>query len=64
MVDCGFVKVKTYDAEKGVDKMVVVPTGRSAAIQRAGRAGRVSDGECFRMYTEEAFAKMPDKVVP
>lgn len=31
--------------------MIVIPCGKSSAIQRAGRAGRVFDGECFRMYT-------------
>lgn len=64
VIDCGYVKVKAYDPEKGIDKMIVVPCGRSAAIQRAGRAGRVFDGECFRMYTETAYEKMVEKVVP
>jgi HrpA-like RNA helicase len=51
VIDCGYVKVKAFDPNKGVEKMIVVPCGRSAAIQRAGRAGRVFDGECFRIYT-------------
>ena len=38
--------------------MIVVPCGKSAAIQRAGRAGRVFDGECYRIYTENAYIKM------
>lgn len=44
--------------------MIVVPCGKSSAIQRAGRAGRVFDGECFRMYTQSAYIKMAEKVVP
>lgn len=64
MIDCGYVKVKAYDHEKGVEKMIVVPCGKSAAIQRAGRAGRVFDGECYRMYTESAYVKMPEKAIP
>lgn len=64
VVDSGYVKVKAYDIEKGVEKMIVVPCGKSSAIQRAGRAGRVFDGECFRIYTESAYVKMPDKVLP
>lgn len=44
--------------------MIVVPCGKSSAIQRAGRAGRVFDGECFRIYTENAYRKMPEKVLP
>lgn len=56
--------MKAYNVEKGIDTMIVVPCGKSSAIQRAGRAGRVFDGECFRMYTENAYNKMVDKVVP
>lgn len=44
--------------------MIVVPCGKSASIQRAGRAGRVFDGECFRIFTEDAYKKMVEKVVP
>ena len=44
--------------------MIVVPCGKSAAIQRAGRAGRIFDGECYRIYTESAYVKMPEKVIP
>ena len=51
MIDCGFVKIKAYDNKKGVEKMIVAECGKSSAIQRAGRAGRVTDGECFRIYT-------------
>lgn len=35
--------------------MITVPCGKSSANQRAGRAGRVSDGECFRVYHKEGF---------
>src|SRR5688572_7037591 len=32
---------------------------QAAAQQRAGRCGRVADGICIRLYSEEAFAKRP-----
>ena len=44
--------------------MEVVVCGKMAAIQRAGRAGRVFDGECYRIYTEDAYQRMNEKVVP
>lgn len=44
VIDCGYVKIKVYDQQAGVEKMIVVPCGKSSAIQRAGRAGRVVDG--------------------
>lgn len=38
--------------------MVVTECGKSSAIQRAGRAGRVTDGECYRIYTENGYDRM------
>ena len=64
MIDCGYVKVKNYDWETGIDKMIVVPCGKSSANQRAGRAGRVADGECFRVYHQGGLDQMPDRLPP
>jgi ATP-dependent RNA helicase DDX35 len=64
VVDCGYVKVKMFDWEAGIDKMIVVPCGKSSANQRAGRAGRVNDGECFRAYPEAGFNTMADRLPP
>ena len=50
VIDSGYVKIKIFDWQAGIDKMVVVPCGKSSANQRAGRAGRVTDGECYRIY--------------
>ena len=44
--------------------MCVVPCGKSSANQRAGRAGRVTDGECFRVYHEQGYNSMPDRLPP
>src|SRR5688500_3117075 len=37
----------------------VEPISQAAAQQRAGRCGRVADGVCIRLYSEEEFAKRP-----
>lgn len=42
----------------------MVPCGKSSANQRAGRAGRVKDGECFRVYHRKGYDSMPEKVPP
>jgi len=47
-----------------MESLVVVPVSQSAANQRAGRAGRRGPGKCFRLYTEEAFHKLPKKSTP
>ena len=53
-----------FDWEAGVDKMIVVPCGKSSASQRAGRAGRVQDGECFRIFDQKGLEKMPERLPP
>ena len=55
VVDCGFCKVKVYDAKLGGDVLKVAPISRAAAEQRAGRAGRTAPGICFRLYTQAAY---------
>ena len=64
MVDCGYVKIKSFDWQGAIDKMTVVPCGKSSANQRAGRAGRVNDGECFRVYHKKGYEEMPDRLPP
>lgn len=64
VIDVGFVKIKLYDSEKGAESLVVVPCGKSSARQRMGRAGRVSNGECYRIYTKQAYESMPDRLPP
>lgn len=48
VVDCGFVKLKWYNADTQTDALVVVPTSQASAQQRAGRAGRVKAGKAYR----------------
>ncbi|KAJ3336375.1 hypothetical protein HDU93_002931 [Gonapodya sp. JEL0774] len=64
VVDSGFVKQKQYDAATGMDALLAVPISQSAATQRAGRAGRTTHGECYRLYSREAFEEMEPETVP
>jgi ATP-dependent RNA helicase DDX35 len=58
VVDCGFVKVRVFNARLGIEQLVVVPISQAAAKQRAGRAGRNRPGKAFRLYTEETLEKL------
>ncbi|KAL7417260.1 putative pre-mRNA splicing factor [Mrakia frigida] len=55
VIDPGFVKQNSYNPKTGMASLTVVPCSRAAANQRAGRAGRVGAGQCFRLYTKWAF---------
>ena len=64
VVDCGFVKVRGFQASTGMECLLVVPTSQQQAWQRAGRAGRSSAGKCYRLYTEDSFSELAQHAVP
>ncbi|KAI9738767.1 MAG: hypothetical protein M1834_008274 [Cirrosporium novae-zelandiae] len=55
VIDPGFVKENVYNPRSGMESLVVTPCSRASAVQRAGRAGRVGPGKCFRLYTKWAY---------
>ncbi len=52
VVDCGYSRIPKFDPETGLDKLVTVRVSKDTADQRAGRAGRLGPGTCYRMWTE------------
>lgn len=55
VIDPGYVKENVFNPVTGMESLVVVPCLRASADQRAGRAGRVGPGKCFRLYTKWLF---------
>ncbi|KAH8695928.1 pre-mRNA-splicing factor ATP-dependent RNA helicase-like protein cdc28 [Talaromyces proteolyticus] len=55
VIDPGFVKENVFNPQTGMESLVVTPCSRASAGQRAGRAGRVGPGKCFRLYTKWAY---------
>lgn len=49
--DSGFSKQKILNWKTGYDLYKIFPISKSEAKQRAGRAGRISNGKCYRMFT-------------
>lgn len=56
VVDSGLVKLPYFDPRTNFDRLVIVPTSKASAQQRAGRAGRLQAGFCYRLYTEDFYA--------
>ncbi len=52
VVDSGFGKRSKFDPESGLSRLETVYISVDAADQRAGRAGRLSAGTCYRMWSE------------
>ncbi|KAJ8139926.1 hypothetical protein OY671_006876 [Metschnikowia pulcherrima] len=55
VIDPGYVKENVFNPTTGMESLVVVPCSRASADQRAGRAGRVGPGKCYRLYTKWSF---------
>eukprot|EP01069_Polyplicarium_translucidae_P000234 Polyplicarium_translucidae@DN1132_c0_g1_i1.p1 len=55
VIDPGFIKQNSYSPKTGLESLSVVPCSKASANQRAGRAGRVRPGVCFRLYTKWTF---------
>ncbi|KAK1337743.1 hypothetical protein QTO34_002376 [Cnephaeus nilssonii] len=64
VIDCGFMKLRAYNPRTAIECLVVVPVSQASANQRAGRGGRSRSGKCYRLYTEEAFDKLPQSTIP
>jgi ATP-dependent helicase HrpB len=52
IVDSGFSRVPVFDARSGLSRLETVKVTKDAADQRAGRAGRLGPGVCYRLWTE------------
>mmetsp|Transcript_21694 Transcript_21694/g.33092 ORF Transcript_21694/g.33092 Transcript_21694/m.33092 type:complete len:719 (+) Transcript_21694:205-2361(+) len=64
VIDCGFAKMPFFDPYSGFDRLIVCPISRASAQQRAGRAGRVRSGKCYRLYSEKDFQNMEVNTAP
>lgn len=65
VIDPGFSKQKSFNARTGMESLVVSPASQASANQRAGRAGRVAPGKCFRLFTAYAFKhELEENTIP
>jgi HrpA-like RNA helicase len=55
--DSGLSKQKILNWKTGFILHKISPISKSEAKQRSGRAGRISNGKCFRMYTYIEYSK-------
>lgn len=55
VVDTGVARVPRYIPGMRNTSLPIVPISRSSADQRKGRCGRVANGICIRLYSEESY---------
>ena len=56
VIDGGFSRVPKFDPRSGLTRLETVRVTRDAADQRAGRAGRLGPGICYRLWPEASHA--------
>ncbi len=59
VIDTGLARIVEYNPRSQTTGLPVKPISKSSADQRKGRAGRVQDGICIRLYSEEDYAGRP-----
>jgi len=60
VVDPGNARISRYSHRLKVQRLPIEPISQASANQRKGRCGRMSDGICIRLYSEEDFGSRPD----
>ncbi|WP_313460431.1 ATP-dependent RNA helicase HrpA [Stenotrophomonas sp.] len=55
VIDPGLARVKRYSPRQKLDRLHIEAVSQASANQRKGRCGRVSEGVCYRLYSEADF---------
>ncbi|XP_015679739.1 ATP-dependent RNA helicase DHX29, partial [Protobothrops mucrosquamatus] len=64
VIDAGRTKENRYHESSQMSSLEETFVSKASALQRQGRAGRVRDGFCFRLYTRDRFESFLEYSVP
>lgn len=64
VVDSGFGRSSKFDIKSGLSRLETNRISIDAADQRAGRAGRLSSGVCYRMWTMATHQRLAEHRIP
>ncbi len=60
VIDTGVARMSRYSYRTKVQRLPIEAVSQASANQRKGRCGRVSNGICIRLYSEEDFSGRPE----
>lgn len=64
VIDPGTARISRYSHRTKVQRLPIEAVSQASANQRKGRCGRVSEGICIRLYSEEDFLSRPEYTDP
>ncbi|MBI3811284.1 MAG: ATP-dependent helicase HrpB [Nitrospirae bacterium] len=64
VIDSGFARVPEFDPRSGLTRLTTMRISRASAEQRAGRAGRLGPGVCYRLWSEATQRGLITQTIP
>ena len=64
VIDSGLSREAKFDANTGLTRLHTRKVSQAESIQRSGRAGRTSQGTCYRWWGEEAQTRLMSQAQP
>lgn len=64
VIDTGYGRIQRFDPKSGLSRLETVQISKDSADQRAGRAGRLSAGVCYRMWTAATHQRLAEHRIP
>lgn len=61
VIDSGLEKLSRYNYANAMDHLELAFISKDSAVQRAGRAGRLSNGKCYRLWHEHKILQQSTK---
>lgn len=64
VIDSGQSRQARFDPSNGMTRLYTTRVSQASAHQRAGRAGRLGPGTCYRLWSEQQHAELPVQRTP
>ncbi|MGR9045251.1 MAG: ATP-dependent RNA helicase HrpA [Gammaproteobacteria bacterium] len=64
VIDTGHARISRYSHRSKIQRLPIEKISQASANQRTGRCGRVAEGICIRLYSEEDFKARPEFTEP
>jgi len=64
VIDSGFERTARFNPSTGLSRLETIQNAKDSADQRAGRAGRLSAGTCYRMWTSATQYQLDEQRKP